>query len=64
MAAGAGIERHRREDLCAVGAERVGLGEGVSPLFTRARVWGGGVPPPQIIFWTFFYLEIALFGAF
>jgi len=60
---GAGIERRRREDRGAVGAEGGGAWGGDVPLPTRGGVWGGGCAPSPENFWTF-YLEIALYGAF
>ena len=48
-ATGAEIERRRREDRDAEGAEGVGVWEGVSPAH-RGGGWGGVMPPPRKIF--------------
>jgi len=42
------VERQRRENRGAVGAEGMGCGERICPLPTGRRVWGGGnAPSPE-----------------
>ena len=56
---GADVERRRREDR---GAERLGLGEGVSPFPLGEEFGDEAVPHPQILL--FLALKMVSFGAF
>ena len=59
---GAEVERRRREDRGAAGAEGVGCGEGMSPPH-RGGAWRGGCAPSPENF-SILHYKMACFGRF